>query len=242
MQSNIVPTVAAMPDEATPDTLADADLDQKIRGQIKMIDGAIVARDRAITDRGRAAKTITECEKSAVLSAWRAGHFLIEKKTRLDHGQWLPWLEITGISSSRVADYMKLARQISCAGNLKSSIRATLRTLPAPPTAKPKSKPALAVVEPEPVEVDQTGTIETLEAELYDAQERVAIMEEAVDPKSRKAIDKLNNQAELIRTLKASVANWQSRASAARKENTSLKRKIKALETELDRRRPRHAA
>ena len=67
-------------------------------------------------------------------------------------------------------------------------------------------------------------------------------MEEATDPKSRKAIDRLNNQTELIRTLKASVANWQSKASAARKENTSLKRKVKALETELDRRRPRHAA
>ena len=57
-------------------------------------------------------------------------------------------------------------------------------------------------------------------------------MEEAVDPKSRKAVDKLNNQAELIKTLKAASADWQSKASAARKEILALKRRIKALEQE----------
>ena len=135
---------------------------------------------------------------------------------------------------------MRIACQIASAGNLKPSIRATLRALPTP-----KSKPAPAVVEPEPVEPpepDSAAVINDLEGELYDAQERVAIMEESTDPKSRKVIDKLNNQAELIRTLKASAADWQSKASAARKENGSLKRRIKALETELGRRRPRHTA
>ena len=78
--------------------------------------------------------------------------------------------------------------------------------------------------------------IEGLENELYAErekvealEERVAIMEETVDPKSRKTVDKLNNQAELIKTLKASVADWQSKASAARKEITMLKRKIKTF-------------
>ena len=137
---------------------------------------------------------------------------------------------------------MKLAREISSAGNLGLSIRETLETLrrlPAPSTAKPKSKqkskskskqksnPALAQVEP-----DNAAVIEDLETELYDAQERVAIMEEAVDPKSRKAIDKINNQAALIRTLKASVAKWQSKHADARRENGALKRRIRALENQ----------
>ena len=233
MVSTTEPPVAA-----TFGTLADSDLDQKIADRIRMIESALTDRDRAL-------EMVEMCEKSAVLSAWHLGHFLIEKKGRLEHGRWLPWLESTGISSSSAADYVRLAREISSAGNLQASIRATLRALPSPPTP-PKSKPAPAVVEPEPVErlpePYSAAVIEKLEAELYDAQERVAIMEEAVDPNSRKAVDKLNNQAEMIRTLKASVADWQSKASAARKENGSLKRRIKALETELDRRRPRHTA
>ena len=217
--------------------LTDFDLDRKIVDRIRMIENALADRERAL-------EMVKKCEKSAVLSAWHLGHFLIEKKDRLEHGAWLPWLESTDISSSRAADYMRLAREISSAGNLKSSIRATLRALPSPSTT-PKSKPAPAVVEPEPVEPaepDSAAVIEKLEADLYDAVERVAIMEESTDPQSRKAIDKLNNQADLIKTLKASVAEWQSKHADARRENGTLKRKIKALETELARRRPRHAA
>ena len=201
--------------------------------------------ESALADRYRALETIKKCEKSAVISAWRLGQFLIEKKGRLTHGAWLPWLDSSGISASSASDYTRIARQIASAGNLKPSIRETLRTLPAPPTAKPKSKPAPAVVEPEPVETpepDSAAVIEGLEKELYDAQERVAIMEEAADPKIRKAVDKLNNQVELIRTLKASVATWQSKHADARREISALKRQIRALETELGRRRPRHAA
>ena len=201
--------------------------------------------ESALADRYRAFAMVKKCEKSAVLSAWRLGQFLTEKKRRLTHGAWLPWLDSCGrVSSSSAADYMRLARQISSAANLGPSIRATLRALPSPPTP-PKSKPAPAVVEPEPVEPtepDSVAVIEKLEAELYDAQERVAIMEEAADPKIRKAVDKLNNQTELIKTLKASVAEWQSKHADARRENGALKRKIKALETELGRSRPRHAA
>ena len=141
-----------------------------------------------------------------------------------------------------------------------SSIRETLLTLPAPATAKPKSELTIAVkivepatakpktiavkiVEPEPVwptSLDSAAMIEGLEKELYAEreknealEERIAIMEEAVDPKSRKAVDKLNNQAELIKTLKASVADWQGKASSARKENGALKRKIAGLEKQI---------
>ena len=214
--------------------LIDFDLDRKIAEQIRMIKSALAARELAL-------ETVEKCEKSAVLSAWHLGHFLIEKKDRLEHGRWLPWLEPTGISSSSAADYMRLGREISSAGNLKSSIRATLRALPSP-SGTPKPKPVIEPDEPAPAEPDNVAVIEHLETELYNAQERIGIMEESTDPKSRKVIDKLNNQTELIKTLKASVADWQDKASTARKENASLKRKIKELETELARRRPRPAA
>ena len=214
MKSTTAPPVAA-----TLGTLADIELDRKIRDRAKMISVALADHDRALDQ-------VKMCERSAVLSAWPLGQFLTEKKGRLEHGRWLPWLESTGISSSSAADYMRLGREISSAGNLGPSIRATIRAL---------SPPAPAVVEPGPADLsepDSAAVITKLEADLYDAQERTAIMEEAVDPKSRKAIDKLNNQAELIKTLKASVADWQSKASAARKENASLKRRIRALENQ----------
>ena len=227
--------------------LTDFELDRKIVESNQMIKSALEGRDRAVD-------MIKACEKSAVMSAWRLGQSLIEKKTRLTHGSWLPWLNSCGISPSSASDYTRMARQIASAGNLGSSIRETLLTLPAPATAKPKAvvvqivepataKPktiAVKIVEPAPVwptERDSAAMIEGLENELYAErekvealEERVAIMEETVDPKSREAVDKLNNQTELIKTLKASVADWQSKASTSRKENASLKRKIKALE------------
>ena len=192
----------------------------------------------ALADRKRAIDQVKRCEKSAVLSAWLLGQLLIEKKDRLTHGAWLPWLDSSGITSTTATDCMRLARQISSAGDLKLTIRATLRAITAP-SATPK---VIEPAEPAPVEPDNAAVIEDLETELYDAQERVAVMEKAVDPKSRKLIDKLNNQTELIKTLKASVAEWQSKHADARRENGALKRKIKALETELGRSRPRHAA
>ena len=240
MLKNVTPDpVGASPNVL--DALTDSALDQKIVAKIQMIGSALKGRDRAIAE-------IEKCEKSAVQSAWRLGQFLIEKKKRMVHGEWGAWLStLPHVSPTSATNFMRLAREIGSAADLKSSIRATLRALPEPTTATPKSAPTTAVkiVEPEPVEPtepDSAAVINDLEGELYDAQERVAIMEESTDPKSRKVIDKLNNQAELIRTLKASVADWQSKASAARKENGSLKRRIKALETELDRRRPRHTA
>ena len=235
--------------------LSDFDLDRKIGEQNQMINNALAGRDRALD-------MVEKCEKSAVLSAWRLGQFLIEKKGRLTHGAWLPWLDSCGISPSSASDYTRIARQIASAGNLGSSIRETLRTLPAPTTAKPKSKPTLAVrivepatakpkskptlavriVAPEPAwptALDSAAMIEGLESELYAEreknealEERVSIMQEAADPESRETANRMANQAEVIRTLKASSADWQSKAGAARKEITMLKRKIKALEKE----------
>ena len=248
------------PDDASPNVLAeitDFDLDRKIGAKIQMI--------------GSALAEIGKCKKSAVLSGWRLGQYLIEKKGRLAHGEWGVWLStLPHVSPTSATNYMRLAREIGSAADLKSSIRETLELLPALATAKPKSvavkvvKPAPAkpktiavsivepaatatptsvavrIVEPPPVwptALDSATMITGLEKELYDErdknealEERIAIMEEGADPKSRKAADKLNNQAELIKTLKAQCAGWQSKAAEARKEVSALKRKIKVLE------------
>ena len=110
-----------------------------------------------------------------------------------------------------------------------------------PATATPKTV-AVKIVESEPVwptSLDSAAMIEGLEIELYSEreknetlEERVSIMQEAADPESRETANRLVNQAELIRTLKAQVADWQAKAGAARKEITTLKRRIKGLEKE----------
>ena len=163
----------------------------------------------------------------------------------------LPWLASSGISSSSASNYVRMAQQISSAGNLKSSIRATLELLPVR-TAKPKSAPKFVDVKifkpttgaPKKVNIKVTApdlgiepgaeTISALEKELYgerekvaDLEERNAIMTETADPEAQKTADTINNQRQLIKTLKASVSEWQGKASAARKEITMLKRRIK---------------
>ena len=84
--------------------LSDSDLDQKIGAKIQMIGSALEGRDRAIEGRDRAVEEVERCKKSAVLSAWRLGQFLIEKKSRLTHGGWLTWLDsCPRVSSSSAA-------------------------------------------------------------------------------------------------------------------------------------------
>ena len=68
MKSTTAPPVAA-----TLNTLVDSELDRKIRDRAKMISVALADCDRAL-------EMVKMCERSAVLSAWRLGQFLIEKK------------------------------------------------------------------------------------------------------------------------------------------------------------------
>jgi hypothetical protein len=48
--------------------------------------------------------------QTAVDRARDAGIKLIEAKSLLRHGQWLPWLKETGVSSRTAQDYMQLAK------------------------------------------------------------------------------------------------------------------------------------
>ena len=239
-------------DDASPNVLAeltDFDLDQKIGAKIQMIGSALAGHARAIAE-------VEKCEKSAVRSAWRLGQFLIEKKKRLAHGEWGKWLSaLPHVSPTSATNYMRIGRQIGSAADLKSSIRKTLELLPALAAAKPKSVPvivavkvvkpatatpkaiAVKIVKPDLGIEPDAETISALEKELYgerekvaDLEERNAIIVESADPKAQEIADTINNQRELIKTLKAQVSEWQSKASAARKEITVLKRKIKGLE------------
>ena len=219
--------VTTEPDGASNSELAeltDFELDRKIGEQNQMINRALAARDDAL-------KAVTKCEKSAVISAWRLGQFLIEKKRRLGHGQWLPWLSTVGLGERQARRYLRLA-EIGLESDLDVSIVRTLKKLDAvtPATAPAPASAKLAPVEPE---ADNAAVIEQLESELSDARERCSIMLEAADPKSRKPIDTINNQRELIKTLKALAADWQGKASSARKENGALKRKIAGLEKQI---------
>jgi hypothetical protein len=51
-----------------------------------------------------------EATRTAIDRAREAGLSLIEAKSLLDHGQWLPWLEQTGLSVRTAQKYMRIAR------------------------------------------------------------------------------------------------------------------------------------
>ena len=137
----------------------------------------------AIRDHDRAVIQQRQCQKSAVFSAWRLGGLLIEKKLRLGHGEFGPWLLTTGISTSSAADYMSLARQISDAGNLKSSIAATLRALAPPPAAPRPAGPPPAAPRP---------------AAVQPAEKLPAARPAAVQPAPRDRIEELEQKISIL--------------------------------------------
>ena len=116
MQNTTTPSGAA-----TYKTLADVELDKKIADRIRMIESACAARDDAL-------KAVTECEKSAVISGWRLGRFLTERKRRLGHGRWLPWLSAIGLGERQARLYLRLA-EIGLESDLADSITKTLARL-----------------------------------------------------------------------------------------------------------------
>src|SRR6516164_1016138 len=67
--------------------------------------------------------------KSSVEHGIAAGELLIEAKSKIPHGQWLPWLKANCAMSERTArDYMRLARlKVKTATVAHLGLRATLK-------------------------------------------------------------------------------------------------------------------
>ena len=99
--------------------LSDENLDRKIAQLNQSVDAALADHKTA--------------ERSAVEDAWALGQHLVEKKNRLKHGEFLPWLATTGIADSTANEFMMLARQITSVGDLGVSIRSSIRGLKPPP-------------------------------------------------------------------------------------------------------------
>lgn len=227
--------------------LGDIALDREIKQLNQTVESALDAHRQA--------------EQTAVETAWRLGQHLLEKKARLPHGEFMPWCQTVGITRSSSGNYMRIA-EITSAGNLKASIRLTLRSLQAPGDDAPAPLAIAAPVEPtvvqvnvieaapvEPkvvqVEVIEAEAVEAVEVEvippdasvisdlecaLADLQEREAIFVDGLDATSRETYTKINNQNELVKTLKSSVALWQSKHGEVMGRLKACNRRCKALE------------
>ena len=219
-------------------TLADYRLDAAIAEKVTMINSALAGRERALEE-------LEGCEKSAVLSAWALGKYLNEKKRRLDHGEWLPWLETTSLSVRSAQDYMRLAGQIRSAAYLKSSIAETLRGLPKPrqepaPSQDDPPGPAMVQVRADFVEAHEKGieekdkAIEELTSALDEREERIAIMTDGLSAEENASIEKLNNDAALIKTQKGRVNELMAEIQNVKREKTHWKRRALAAEKRVE--------
>ena len=89
-----------------------------------------------------------------------------------------------------------------------------------------------------PAPPDPSTVIADLEAQLFRANDKVRdleekgrnIMEAVESEDARQLMRKYTSQSELVRSLKASVGEWQHKHTRVLKENQTIKRKLKALE------------
>lgn len=65
-----------------------------------------------------------EAAREAALRAWRAGKLLIEIKSTMAHGQWLPWIEreLPGLGLATIYRYRKLAESFVTGEEIGSAI------------------------------------------------------------------------------------------------------------------------
>lgn len=212
--------------------LTDIELDRAIADDVRAINAALADRQKHL-------EAVAGCEKSAVISAWRLGGRLLEKKKRLPHGGWLPWLESAGIGERSAQDYMRLATKIRSAADLGPSIRETLRALPKPsPTPAKRAPEAQASDVSTDTQPDSDpNPIAALEASL-DAEratneglaEKLAIVEAQLDPGQLDQLDGLRAQ---IATYKSQVNSWMSKHAEATRSRNWWRRKAKQLEKQL---------
>ena len=90
----------------------------------RVIVGALSELDRAV--------------ETAVSRAEQAGVYLLMKKSRLAHGEWLPYLDTIGISARTAQNYMRLAANAQHISHLGGSVRASLDAMKGLPPPHPR--------------------------------------------------------------------------------------------------------
>ena len=92
--------------------------------------------------------------------------------------------------------------------------------------------------DPAPTVDPSAEAITDLEAQLFRANDKIRDLEDEIrniqqtvdSEDARKLMRTYTSQSELVRSLKASVGEWQHKHARVLKENQTIKRKIKALE------------
>ena len=108
--------------------------------------------------------------QSAVTHAIRAGDGLIKAKARVQHGEWLPWLEANfpDFSERSAQSYMRMARNRNAVADL-GSIREAVALLAAPKVDVPKPDDAMGRDEAQRLSDEAAETIAVMRAMLAKA-------------------------------------------------------------------------
>jgi hypothetical protein len=119
--------------------------------------------DELAEEIGQEVQLAEQAWRDALGHAIKAGQALIEAKSLVKHGQWLPWLkENTSLPERTAQHYMRLARESATVADLPT-VRDALAVLagPSEPESEPTPEP-----EPEPGPPDAPQTAEQFEAEI----------------------------------------------------------------------------
>ena len=74
-------------------------------------------------------RIVTEI-RGAVSAMWRAGRLLTERKRRMDHGAWLPYLDRIGLPARTAQKAMSLASKYADPAHLPATVEAALEASP----------------------------------------------------------------------------------------------------------------
>ena len=147
-----------------------------------------------------------------------AGHALIEAKRLVEHGQWLAFLEQTGIPKRRAQRQMQLAAAGANASLVTffGGIRATLERIEDVPAAQQK-----------------LAELDELRAKLDELDEREAILWEQVPASRRELVEKALENVATIKALKSQLNGKVSELADETRTIKVLRRKATALEEQI---------
>ena len=173
----------------------------------------------ALAERAAAAdRRYLRQREDSFASYLEAGHALIEAKRLVEHGQWLSFLEQTGIPKRRAQRQMQLAAAGANASLVTffGGIRATLERIEDVPAAQQK-----------------LAELDELRAKLDELDEREAILWEQVPASRRELVEKALENVATIQTLKSQLNEKVSELADETRTIKVLRRKAAALEAVL---------